>query len=192
MRYVFITIVLMLTCNVGPSSAGSVITPNTFISGTTAKASEVNANFTVLETEVNDNDIRIADLEWVRSHNVFALGEALQFLPGPSTTIQALLAQAEQIFDITTTQYRNGAFSRVDEMCQWSTRWQDLAYLAASDDAGRLAALEEHFRRMDRLSQIADVRFRNGAVTEVDPLTAQYYVVFADALVEGYKAKTGL
>lgn len=43
--------------------AGSVSTPNTFVSGTPALAAEVNANFTAHATEINDNDSRIAALE---------------------------------------------------------------------------------------------------------------------------------
>lgn len=41
--------------------AGSVTIPNTFESGTAASASEVNANFTAVESAVNDNDGRITN-----------------------------------------------------------------------------------------------------------------------------------
>lgn len=43
--------------------ASSVTIPNTFTSGTPALASEVNGNFTAVETAVNDNDSRITTLE---------------------------------------------------------------------------------------------------------------------------------
>lgn len=39
--------------------AGSVTVPNTFTGGTTASASEVNANFGALKTAVDDNDARV-------------------------------------------------------------------------------------------------------------------------------------
>jgi hypothetical protein len=39
--------------------AGSVSVPNTFVGGTPAVADEVNANFSAVETAVNDNDSRI-------------------------------------------------------------------------------------------------------------------------------------
>lgn len=39
--------------------AGSVTVPNTFVGGSTASASEVNANFDALKTAVDDNDARI-------------------------------------------------------------------------------------------------------------------------------------
>lgn len=39
--------------------AGELTVPNTFLSGTTAVAAEVNANFDAVETAVNDNDGRI-------------------------------------------------------------------------------------------------------------------------------------
>jgi len=43
--------------------SSQVSVPNTFSNGTTADADEVNANFSALETAVNDNDTRIAALE---------------------------------------------------------------------------------------------------------------------------------
>jgi hypothetical protein len=46
-----------------PVPAGDVAIPNTFQSGTPAVAAEVNANFTAVETAVDDNDGRIAALE---------------------------------------------------------------------------------------------------------------------------------
>lgn len=45
------------------ASAGDLTVPNTFTAGTPAVASEVNANFDAVETEVDDNDARISDLE---------------------------------------------------------------------------------------------------------------------------------
>jgi hypothetical protein len=126
--------------------------PHSFTSGAKAMASEVNTNFKALETEVNDNDSRIADLEAERSYTVFALGEALQFLPGSSVTVDDILAKAQRIYDLTVNQYMYGNPIRVDEICQWSKRWQGLAYLAASDDAGRPTAFEDHFKRSGILS----------------------------------------
>jgi cell division protein FtsL len=41
--------------------AGPVNVPNDFTAGTPARASEVNANFSAVETSVNDNDSRISD-----------------------------------------------------------------------------------------------------------------------------------
>ena len=48
---------------VGNCLASEVEIPNEFASGTPALASEVNANFTAIETAVNDNDSRIQSLE---------------------------------------------------------------------------------------------------------------------------------
>ena len=42
-----------------PAWAGNVTIPNTFTDGTAAVAAEVNANFSALEAEVDDNDARI-------------------------------------------------------------------------------------------------------------------------------------
>jgi len=51
--------------------AGPVTVPNAFTSGTTARASEVNSNFSAIETAVNDNDSRI-------SSNANAVAAAIQ------------------------------------------------------------------------------------------------------------------
>lgn len=190
LRYVLMITFSMFICNISPAMAGSVTVPYIFTSGAKAMASEVNTNFKVLETEVNDNDSHIAELEAARSYTVFALGEALQFLPESSITVEDLLATAQRVFDLTLIQYGEGFFNRVDEICQWSKRWQDIAYLAASDDAGRLTALEDHLERMESVYDIAELRFMVGVVTEVDPLTAEYYLLSANALVEGFNAKT--
>lgn len=56
-------ITTLLLCLVSITWAGNVTIPNTFSSGTKAVAAEVNANFGAVETEVNDNDSRITDLE---------------------------------------------------------------------------------------------------------------------------------
>lgn len=43
----------------GPAPAGDLTIPNTFVSGDPARAAEVNANFSAVKTEVDDNDARI-------------------------------------------------------------------------------------------------------------------------------------
>lgn len=45
--------------------AGSVTLPFTFTPGTTAKAAEVNANFTAVKTAVDDNNARLTVLETI-------------------------------------------------------------------------------------------------------------------------------
>jgi len=58
------TLILLTVSLVGTQAwAGSVTVPNTFLDGTTASASEVNANFDAVKTEVDDNDTRIANLQ---------------------------------------------------------------------------------------------------------------------------------
>ncbi len=47
----------------GPALAGPLTIPNTFTTGTPAVAAEVNDNFAAVDTAVNDNDARIAELE---------------------------------------------------------------------------------------------------------------------------------
>lgn len=59
-------LVLPLTLLVaGLVAASSVSTPNTFVSGTTISAADMNANFAAMEAAINDNDSRIASLESV-------------------------------------------------------------------------------------------------------------------------------
>lgn len=49
-------VVPIALCGLGLAFASSVSTPNTFVSGTPALASEVNANFAALEAAINNND----------------------------------------------------------------------------------------------------------------------------------------
>ena len=49
---------LILACSL--TMAGPVTVPNAFTAGTTARASEVNENFSAVETAVDDNDSRIS------------------------------------------------------------------------------------------------------------------------------------
>ena len=188
MRYVFMVFILILTCNVKPSLAGSLdITHHNFFSHRTLRVRQVRA----IENAVNNNDSRIASLEEERSHTVFALGEALHYLPDSGDTIEDLLGSLQRAFDLARIQYREGLIDEFDYICQCSMRWQDIAYLAASDDKGRLTALEDHVERMEMVYNTAEIRYRAGAVTELDPITAGYYLLFAETLVEGFKAKTG-
>lgn len=59
--------IALLTCALiviaSAAYAGTLTIPNTFSNGTTADATEVNANFTAVKTEVDDNDSRIDSLE---------------------------------------------------------------------------------------------------------------------------------
>lgn len=60
----YLTFVLILTLIFFSTTHASEVTiPNSFQSGATAVASEVNDNFTAVETAVDDNDSRIAELE---------------------------------------------------------------------------------------------------------------------------------
>ena len=54
-----ISTLLLTSLWVSKLLAGSVTIPNTFVSGTAASASEVNANFSAIKAEVDDNDNRI-------------------------------------------------------------------------------------------------------------------------------------
>jgi hypothetical protein len=57
-------LISIITFTLIPSThAADVTIPNSFQSGATAVASEVNANFSAVETAVNDNNRRVAELE---------------------------------------------------------------------------------------------------------------------------------
>ncbi len=58
-----LAIFTLFMMDVSTARAGSVTIPNTFTSGTTAVAEEVNANFDAIDTAVDDNDSRITALE---------------------------------------------------------------------------------------------------------------------------------
>ena len=71
-------------CAIGPVTAGNVTIPNTFSSGTPAVAAEVNANFSALETAVNDNDGRIN----ANSDELAALKDAVTALQATVAALQ--------------------------------------------------------------------------------------------------------
>ena len=54
---------LIIASSLGLAYAGTVTIPNNFTAGTKASADEVNANFTAVKAEVDDNDGRISTLE---------------------------------------------------------------------------------------------------------------------------------
>ena len=153
-------------------------------------ASQVNANFRALETSVNDNNSRITGLEGERSFTVFTLGEALSFLAESEGIADDILGKAQEAYNSSLARYDVG-IDGIDDIFRWSNHWLDIAYLRASDDAGRLIALEDHFQRMDALYTVVQGRYDVGLVSKHDPLTAEYHRLLADALVEGFKVKTG-
>lgn len=61
------------------ASASELTIPNTFSAGTPAVADEVNANFSAVETAVNDNDGRIAALEMADGAATFQASNVLVF-----------------------------------------------------------------------------------------------------------------
>jgi hypothetical protein len=56
-------VVPLALLTLGIAVASSVVTPNTFVAGTPAVASQVNANFTAHAAAINDNDTRITGAE---------------------------------------------------------------------------------------------------------------------------------
>lgn len=79
---------IVLTLLLIPSAmAGEIVTPNVFQSGTPAIAAEVNANFSVIETEVNDNNVRITNLETQTSNLVTGCptGESIRQIAADGT-----------------------------------------------------------------------------------------------------------
>ncbi|WP_345974016.1 hypothetical protein [Sulfurimonas sp. HSL3-7] len=60
-------------------AGGQVTLPYTFESGTTAKASEVNANFSTLQNGVNENDTRLTAADTALQQQI----DNIQLIPGP-------------------------------------------------------------------------------------------------------------
>jgi hypothetical protein len=188
-HYVLLTFVLVLTCNANPSFAGNVTIPNIFESRTKAMASEVNANFKAIETEVNDNDSRIAALEGERSYTVFSIGEALHYLQESGVATE-LMNLTQDAYTFTLERFNLG-LSSAEEVCQKSKCLLDTAYLAASDDEGRLDALKDHANRMESLFAIVTTMIDVGLLPPRTLLMVEYYLLSAETLVDGFSAKTG-
>lgn len=60
-----------------PAAASDLTIPNSFTAGTSAVAAEVNANFTAVETAVDDNDSRITTLEGTMPGKVDLSGDTM-------------------------------------------------------------------------------------------------------------------
>ncbi len=59
MKFQSIIVALITSTTAGIALADTLTIPNTFVSGETARAAEVNDNFTAVKTEVDDNNARI-------------------------------------------------------------------------------------------------------------------------------------
>ncbi len=81
--------------------AGQVTVPNTFVSGTKAKASEVNANFSAVQQGINDNDARISQNTSDIYTNTTAIGTINSQVSSNQASIQtnasAILGNAANI-----------------------------------------------------------------------------------------------
>jgi hypothetical protein len=66
--YSLLATMLSIALTIPLAIAGEVTIPNTFTSGTTARAAEVNDNFTAVKTEVDDNNLRIESVETQTQH----------------------------------------------------------------------------------------------------------------------------
>ncbi|MCT2532087.1 hypothetical protein N2488_02715 [SAR92 clade bacterium H231] len=68
LKLIIATVLLTLS---SIANAGELIIPNSFSAGNTTSASDVNQNFTVIETAVNDNDARLDAIEAGSTRVVF-------------------------------------------------------------------------------------------------------------------------
>ena len=67
-------VVPLALLGIGIAVASSVVTPNTFVAGTPAVASQVNDNFTAHAAAINDNDTRITANTTATAANATAIG----------------------------------------------------------------------------------------------------------------------
>jgi hypothetical protein len=106
----FLIAVAWALCFAGqPAVAGPVGPLTTFTSGTTAKASEVNDNFTAVKTAVNDNATRIATIEaaLAPATGPFKLSSGPFGLPAGAASVDwTVLNNAATSQSITVSVYR--------------------------------------------------------------------------------------
>jgi hypothetical protein len=180
-------VTFLFLCAGGVAAWGAgVDLPYRFRANTVAVAAEVNANFDAVEAAIDDNDDRLSSLE----ADVFPLGRALQFLP-QSDAAAELADIAALGYDAVLIQFSSG-LAKAEEVCGWSQRWSDSDYLASADDPARLSALADHADRMLDLRNDARLRFDVGLGPFSEVLLADYCLLDADTIVEGFAAKAGL
>lgn len=83
-----------------PAYAGTLSIPNTFVSGTSAKASEVNENFDAIDVAVDDNATRIAALEASLTAALGRIGSLESSLATTQTTMASSLATTQAALEI--------------------------------------------------------------------------------------------
>ncbi len=98
-KTVMLGLVLQSLAIISPhAAAGPVTVLNTFTSGTPASAAEVNANFSAIETAVNDNDSRISALI-VRDGNDVEIGTLVEVSRDFNPSVK-LMTQEDYVFEV--------------------------------------------------------------------------------------------
>ncbi len=88
MKRIALSLLLGCTLFIGSAVfAGDLSIPNTFEAGTKAIAAEVNANFSAVETAVDDNDARIFDLESSTIESVGNVGGNIDMIGGTNISV---------------------------------------------------------------------------------------------------------
>ncbi|MBW3595713.1 MAG: hypothetical protein KY475_00395 [Planctomycetes bacterium] len=133
---------------------------------------------------------KLAELE---AELPFLLGRMPNELPTlpdsskPQARRADLVAQAQQVMQLTLAAYRDGR-GDAERVYAWSRRLLDAELTLAEEESDKIAALEAHHSRTRTLAQLAKARFQAGQVGQEDVLVAAYYL--AEAELRLAEAKT--
>ena len=126
-KTIFLASISALLLLIPIANAGNVTIPNNFTSGTPAVAADVNANFSAMETEVDDNDNRISNNTnnvATNTNDIATLQSTITSLQNTITSLQNQLTAVQSnsvlaldgylILDTDTYGYQRALFSGVN------------------------------------------------------------------------------
>jgi HEAT repeat protein len=98
---------------------------------------------------------------------------AIARIERPKTTLEGTLTAARETYENTAVLYDRGMCD-IDGVYLWSCRWMEAQCAVGGKQPARIAAMEAHLARMQRLRDLVKPRFAAGQVTKKDVTAADY------------------
>jgi hypothetical protein len=107
----------------------------------------------------------------------------------PKALAEARVNSARKAYEETVKLYREGRIRDVDRVYLWSQRWLDAERDLNSKKADQVAAVEAHWKRMKKLEESFQSRYKVGAAAAIELAAVEYYRVEAEVWLVKAKAK---